>query len=135
MGAISLPPPPGQAVVLPKTDQQQQNATQQIAVTPAVQASMDRIARALEAANAGRNSTAQADAQNQIAFWGMVIAVLGAFEALLMAAAVVLVAFTLHATRRVAKAAEDTARAALEAANPMSRRKPVKEESAPVFDS
>lgn len=111
MGAISLPPPLQRAVVPPKTDQQQQDAIPQNPAPPGVQAELDRIARALEAANAGRNSPgetrradANLDAQKQIAFWGMVIAVIGAFDVLVTAAGVVLVALTLRAIRRAAKA-------------------------------
>ncbi|MDE2473563.1 MAG: hypothetical protein KGO48_00780 [Alphaproteobacteria bacterium] len=109
MGAISLPPPPQRAAVPPNAGAIQENPAPTLA--PGVQADLDRIARALEAANAGRNSPgenrradANLDAQKQIAFWGMVIAVIGAFDVVVTAAGVVLVALTLRAIRRAAKA-------------------------------
>lgn len=114
VGAISLPPPPNRAAIPPETRQQELNAIQQSQATllaPGVQADMDRIARALEAANAGRDSAdetrranANLDAQKQIAFWGMVIAVIGAFDVLVTAAGVILVALTFRAIRRAARA-------------------------------
>lgn len=111
IGAISLPPPLNRAAVPPKEDQQQQDAILQNPGPPGIQADVDRIARALEAANAGRNSTeetrranANLDAQKEIAFWGMIIAVIGAFDVLVTAAGVILVALTFRAIRRAAKA-------------------------------
>lgn len=111
IGAISLPPPLNRAAVPPKEDQQQQDAILQNPAPPGIQADVDRIARALEAANAGRNSTeetrranANLDAQKEIAFWGMIIAVIGAFDVLVTAAGVILVALTFRAIRRAAKA-------------------------------
>lgn len=84
-------------------------------LSPVVQADIDRIAKALEAANAGHDPAKEnqrADdnlkAQKDIAYWGMIVASIAVFEALITAIGVGLVGLTLRATRRAAVAAEGT---------------------------
>ena|SRR5579872_4909257 len=120
-GAISLPPPPQVNRNIPnQTATQGPNASQQNLapqLSPLVQADIERIAKALESANAERNSPQERrraeenlETQREIAFWGKVIAGIAAFQAAVTLLGVVLVGFALAATRRAANAAEKLSR-------------------------
>lgn len=121
------------------TAQQRQNAPRQNPaplLPPVVQADIDRIAKALETANAGRDiakesrqTEANLKAQQDIAFWGMVVAAVATFEALVTLVGVCLVGFTLKAAwasageaKRAANEAKRTADAAIDQAKASKRQ-------------
>lgn len=118
IGAISLPPPPqSQRTAVPQNgNQQQQNPIRQNPVAtlpPGPQAELDRIARALEATNASRNSPGEIrraeenlQVQKDIAYWSRWAAYIAGAEVLVTAIGVILVGFTLRAALRAAAAAE-----------------------------
>jgi hypothetical protein len=89
------------------------------AIPPAVQADRDRIAKALETANADQNAGAKEQrekddlkAQQDMAGWAGVMAAVAGLEALITLTGVILVGFTLAATRNASREAKRAADAA-----------------------
>jgi hypothetical protein len=119
MGAISLPPPAQRKAAPERANPQQQNAIQQNPTPPLppnLQADLDRIARAIETANVRPDTAAEEQlakdnlqAQREMAMWAGRMFYVVVFEAAVILLGVILVGFTLAATRQAVREAKRSA--------------------------